>query len=126
VAATEVSRADAGVLMLGGAPRSFEELLSRPDWQLDAACRYESTELFFPRRGSNSGPAKAICERCPVRDACRAWALGHPKVNDLLGVWGGLSAQDRRSILRRSPVRDGQKASSLAATNSTTQVASTV
>ena len=50
------------------------------DWRHEAACRDEDPELFFPI--GNTGPAlaqieeaKKVCHRCPVKEACLAWAL---------------------------------------------------
>jgi WhiB family redox-sensing transcriptional regulator len=74
------------------------------DWRDRAACRAEDPELFFPMGLSNATRhnqqqndlAKAVCRRCPVASACLAWALesgeGH-------GVWGGMTADERRELL---------------------------
>jgi len=74
------------------------------DWADHAACLREEPELFFPI--GNSGPAlvqieeaKAVCNRCPVIDACLRFALefGHDA-----GVWGGLTEDERRALKRRT------------------------
>ncbi|WP_093356781.1 WhiB family transcriptional regulator [Pseudonocardia ammonioxydans] len=66
-------------------------------------------ELFFPV--GTSGPAllqtaeaKAICWSCPILKSCRTAALERP---DLYrhGVFGGLSEDERRAILRRAGQR---------------------
>ncbi|MDQ5874483.1 MAG: WhiB family transcriptional regulator [Actinomycetota bacterium] len=49
-------------------------------------------DLWFPERGRSAEPAKRICARCPVREECLEWALQHED----FGVWGGLSAQERK------------------------------
>ena len=74
------------------------------DWRHRAACREEDPELFFPI--GNTGPAllqieeaKAVCRRCPVVDACLAWAL---ESGQDAGVWGGLSEDERRALKRRN------------------------
>ena len=61
------------------------------DWRHEAACREEDPEVFFPV--GNTGPAlaqieeaKKICERCPVKEPCLAWAL---ESGQDAGVWGG-------------------------------------
>ena len=36
--------------------------------------------------------AKTVCRRCPVKDACAAFAQ---RTGQALGVWGGLSEADR-------------------------------
>jgi WhiB family redox-sensing transcriptional regulator len=73
------------------------------NWRLNAACRDEDPELFFPI--GTSGPAllqvkeaKAICGRCPVIDQCLEWALEN---NQDSGVWGGLDENERRRMRRR-------------------------
>lgn len=73
------------------------------DWRHRALCRDEDPELFFPV--GNSGPAllqieaaKAVCERCPVREQCLEFALA---TGQDAGVWGGLSEDERRSLKRR-------------------------
>jgi WhiB family transcriptional regulator, redox-sensing transcriptional regulator len=72
------------------------------DWRHRAACRDEDPELFYPV--GDSGPAllqiaeaKAVCRRCPVIRDCLSWAL--VREND--GVWGGMSADERRVLKRR-------------------------
>lgn len=72
------------------------------DWRHRAACRTEDPELFFPI--GTTGPAldqveqaKAVCRRCPVVDACLAWALD----NHVEGVWGGTTNEERAKM--RSP-----------------------
>lgn len=42
--------------------------------------------------------AKAVCAFCPIRVECLNWALLQGA--NLVGVWGGLTAQERRSINR--------------------------
>ena len=75
------------------------------DWRDLASCRDEDPELFFP---VGSGPAalrqaeraRAVCKRCPVVDACVRWAI---TTGQDAGVWGGLTAEERRAIRRRTP-----------------------
>jgi hypothetical protein len=57
-----------------------------------AACRGQDPELFFPSKGDDVRPARAICSGCLVLDPCREWALAH----ELMGIWGGLTACERR------------------------------
>ena len=87
-------------------PTSLSEAIERTmmDWRHRAACREEDPELFFPI--GNTGPAllqieeaKAVCRRCPVVDACLAWAL---ESGQDAGVWGGLSEDERRALKRRN------------------------
>jgi WhiB family redox-sensing transcriptional regulator len=71
----------------------------RWDWQLRAACRDLSTDLFFhperergPARLRRDRQAKAICSGCPVLEACRRHSL---LVREPYGVWGGLTEDER-------------------------------
>lgn len=72
------------------------------DWRHRAACREYDPEKWFPV--GNSGPAieqmneaKAICEVCPVKQACLSWALASGQD---AGVWGGMSEDERRQLRR--------------------------
>jgi WhiB family redox-sensing transcriptional regulator len=73
------------------------------DWRHRAICRNEDPDLFFPI--GTTGPAllqieqaKAVCHRCPVMDQCRQWAM---ESGQDIGVWGGLSEDERRAAKRR-------------------------
>jgi len=48
-------------------------------------------------RRDREAEAKAVCQRCPVVDACRRHAL---QVAEPYGVWGGLSEEERVDQLR--------------------------
>lgn len=67
----------------------------RHSWSKQAACLDEATwPLFYPEKGEPTTAAQRICwEVCPVRESCLEWALAH---NETHGVWGGLSARERR------------------------------
>ncbi|NIL59668.1 WhiB family transcriptional regulator [Salinispora arenicola] len=76
-------------------------------WRDHSACRDEDPELFFPI--GTSGPtllqveqAKAVCRRCPAMDQCLQWALDS---GTDFGVWGGLSEDERRELLRKGTRR---------------------
>ncbi len=77
------------------------------DWQESAACRELPSEMFFypegergPRRKNRENAAKAVCATCPVLTACREQAL---RLAEPYGIWGGLSEDDRLTII------DGRK-----------------
>lgn len=61
-------------------------------WRTLAACRGTSPTLFYDPHPAAVAVAKAVCDTCPVRDACRTWAL---EVGEEFGVWGGLAADER-------------------------------
>jgi WhiB family redox-sensing transcriptional regulator len=84
------------------------QVTSMDNWRDHAACRHEDPELFFPI--GTSGPAllqteqaKAVCRRrCPVQEQCLQWALD---TGQAIGVWGGTSENERRTLKRRAAAR---------------------
>jgi WhiB family redox-sensing transcriptional regulator len=72
-------------------------------WKRAAACRFASTEMFFPSSDVDAGPAKAVCESCSVRSSCLEFALA---TREPEGIWGGYTFVERRSILRRRRERE--------------------
>ena len=74
-------------------------------WQWRAACRGEDTGTFFPQseaetkheRVVREERAKSICASCPVRLECLEYSLTVP---ELYGIWGGLTEQERRALIR--------------------------
>ena len=77
-------------------------------WQNRAACRDEDPGLFFPIWNAGAelahiAEAKVICHRCEVVETCLKWAIESHQDD---GVWGGLSADERRALKRRTgPIR---------------------
>ena len=74
------------------------------DWRMRAACLQSKPDLFFPVGGTDQAlsqidRAKRVCADCPVRTNCLLWA-NRANVSD--GVWGGLSAEERKSLKRRN------------------------
>jgi WhiB family transcriptional regulator, redox-sensing transcriptional regulator len=77
----------------------------RTNWRDHAACSSVDPDLFFPVSASGASlidiqAAKRVCQRCPVTTPCLRWALDHEQVS---GVWGGTTEEERRA-LRRAPV----------------------
>ena len=76
------------------------------DWQVHAACRGLGDEYFFPADTNERGrykqarerAAKSVCATCPVVEECLRWALA---VGEMHGVWGGLTAPERRQMILR-------------------------
>ena len=73
-------------------------------WRNRAACLDEDPELFFPIGSTEPSfrqieLAKAVCHRCEVIDNCLSWAMDSRQED---GVWGGLSADERRALRRRN------------------------
>ena len=46
--------------------------------------------------------ALEVCAHCPVAQACLEWAM---ETGQLTGVWGGVSATQRRSVRRPAGAR---------------------
>lgn len=74
-------------------------------WRAKALCRQFDAEDFFPddKRDAvqRAKRAKRVCGRCPVRLACRAYALNwHRNVGDLYGVWGGMTRRERKAVIK--------------------------
>lgn len=72
-------------------------------WMDYAACTEVAPDLFFADMTllAETKHAKKICETCPVKDQCLQYALENRIEH---GVWGGLTINERRSLLRRSKV----------------------
>ena len=70
-------------------------LLERPAWHRLASCAGLDPNLYFPVRGEPTKDARAVCATCPVRPECREAGMKEQQ-----GLWGGLSARERR-LLRR-------------------------
>jgi WhiB family redox-sensing transcriptional regulator len=75
-------------------------------WVNRAACRDMPSELFYPApaeessaRGEREQAAKCVCASCAVRVECLAYAL---RANEPLGIWGGMTENERRSVLDES------------------------
>ncbi len=73
------------------------------DWRRRAACTGHEPSIFFP--AGESGPAahqialaKKICESCVVSQECLLYAI---ETNQVAGVWGGLTEEERRPVRRR-------------------------
>ncbi|MEV5451259.1 WhiB family transcriptional regulator [Streptomyces sp. NPDC052535] len=82
---------------------ALAELEAHPYWSLRACAETDElgepaykTDLFFTPGAVNVDAAKAVCQGCPVMLACRQYAL----VWENEGVWGGLSADERRAERR--------------------------
>jgi WhiB family redox-sensing transcriptional regulator len=72
---------------------------SPPDvWQHRASCFGIDPDIFFPVTEDDAGPALAFCGVCRIREECLAWAL---KNGERYGVWGGLTEQQRRRLMRQ-------------------------
>lgn len=64
-------------------------------WRAQARCAAVGTDAFFDF--TQEAEAKAVCARCPVREACLAYAVETRQPD---GVWGGLNEQERLALAR--------------------------
>ena len=88
-----------------------ETLAGKTTWRAQARCLGSDPDLFFPLGGTGeplaqAETAKRICHECEVRNVCLQYAL---ETNQVTGVWGGTTEEERRS-LRRNWVRAGRPA----------------
>lgn len=74
-------------------------------WQAHAACadRDADPHWFIPAETGRTSYSRgrAVCIRCPVRDACLTDALtreGNAAACDRAGLWGGLSPEQRANL----------------------------
>lgn len=73
------------------------------DWRDMAACNGHDADIFFP--AGETGPAaeqiaraKRVCASCVVSDECISYAI---ETNQVSGIWGGLTEDERRPVRRR-------------------------
>ncbi|MER0443131.1 WhiB family transcriptional regulator [Streptomyces sp. Edi4] len=62
-------------------------------------------DLFHRPGAVNEEMAKAVCSGCPLLLACRAYALGGGGWWEAEGVWGGMTADERRAERRAARKR---------------------
>lgn len=65
------------------------------DWISKGACSGADPDIFYPKRGESTRPAKAICDICVVKSPCLEFALTSKEFH---GVWGGSSERERRHL----------------------------
>ena len=73
------------------------------DWRDLAACNSHDPNMWFP--AGETGPAaeqiryaKKVCGGCDVQEDCLSYAI---ETNQIAGVWGGLTEDERRPVRRR-------------------------
>jgi WhiB family transcriptional regulator, redox-sensing transcriptional regulator len=73
------------------------------EWRDLAACNGHDPNMFFP--AGETGPAidlirsaKRVCASCEVADECLSYAI---ETNQMSGIWGGLTEDERRPVRRR-------------------------
>lgn len=67
----------------------------------EAACHSVGVDLFFPDEEQPDHElitlAKSFCTSCPVLEQC----FEHGMDNEEYGIWGGMTARERRSLRRK-------------------------
>ncbi|MDQ4024759.1 MAG: WhiB family transcriptional regulator [Actinomycetota bacterium] len=58
--------------------------------------------MFFPPVEQEAEAAKTICSGCTVREPCLEAAIA---AGERFGIWGGLTTQERRSMIARRRAR---------------------
>ena len=80
-------------------------VMERVDWARAACWDHPKPDLWFPSEyggAAAAAEARKVCDRCPIDDACREYALSRFEPH---GVWGGLTTAQRN---RELAVRSGQ------------------
>lgn len=89
-----------------GSPGNLLDQLDVPPFAADALCAQTDPEAFYPEHGESTTAAKTVCAACPVRAACLDYAL---RRHERHGIWGGLTARQRRTLhaqRRRTPEQE--------------------
>ncbi|ADG98799.1 transcription factor WhiB [Segniliparus rotundus DSM 44985] len=58
-----------------------------PEWTEHALCAQVGGDAWFPEPGDSAPKARQICQQCPVKRECLAWAVANDERD---GVWGGI------------------------------------
>lgn len=87
-------------LMAPGDPLalSLAEILDRPAWMADAACKGMPASIFFIEPGGTADAAREVCNRCPTRQPCLAYALSE----NMPGIWAGTTPRQRAAMKRKA------------------------
>lgn len=80
------------------ADRDTPPFLARPD----LACRTADPDVFYPPSRTSYAAALAICEPCPAKSECAAWAI---ETRQDWGAWGATTPEQRRAIWRHNAQR---------------------
>ena len=71
-------------------------------WTDNAACKGKGHLFFEDDHLTIVRKAKAVCATCPVVDQCLMYAMD----NNEFGVWGGMTANERKNHRRREKRRE--------------------
>ena len=89
-------------------------------WLADAICAGVNPDVFFPTTTEDvalsEAEARSYCVRCPVKDACRDYAIS---TREEMGVWGGMNFKERDTYMKR---RRRERVSQLTPSQSSSRV----
>lgn len=71
-------------------------VIRKEAWMQQAACVGRGDLFFADHMRTIVRQAKRICSACAVKHECLAYALE----GDEIGVWGGMTANERRKLKR--------------------------
>lgn len=84
---------------------NLRPVLEEWEWQDLGACKEADPEIFFlehnlrkVQKRKKEQAAIKICNTCPVVQQCLEHSL---RIPEFYGVWGGMTADQRLSILRK-------------------------
>lgn len=87
-----------------GAAGPLLEEVRHSSWRSRAICCGVDPDLFFCEGAEDVAAAKLVCQGCPVRRPCLLEALEGGVAH---GVWGGLTADERRGVAFEAPPARG-------------------
>lgn len=77
----------------GGNMKPYVDNLTS-QWMEEGICNYENRGLFYSLYIGEQREAVKICQKCPIIDKCREYAI----TNNEIGVWGGTTEKQRRKL----------------------------
>lgn len=82
-----------------GIAELLDQFSETPSW-VGAVCAEPGNdpEAWFPFPGEDYTPAAQLCDTCPLKARCLAWA---ERTGQTVGVWGGKDFDPRRGVPRR-------------------------
>jgi WhiB family transcriptional regulator, redox-sensing transcriptional regulator len=84
-------------------------IVGASEWMDKANCKNMDTNLFFPSNGQNITHFVAeVCNQCPVIEEC-LWYANETHAD--VGVFGGMSGNQRKSWRKRNRVELGMSMS---------------
>lgn len=85
------------------------------NWMKHAACKDVNTNVFFPDKVEQEGPARAICAACPVIEECLQYALAQNP--NPIGIWGNTNKHQRKRLREGGTAKRPLEHSGMAAIN---------